>query len=204
MNTPLERSVLEVRPACDPTGALRLRIDRERGELVVDDDARLTRFSLSQQGHEVGWYREGSPVELRVVLAQCLRDFDAEQAVLELSERAARRAGWDRGCRLGEAVRDARQAKRLPVLPFQRWFAYLTAPERPEGERLCPVEAALRAGYVDARKGHGDTSRLLRRLGLAVHHDGRRGAAPPSQFVSAQTALALCRALDRDPTELGI
>jgi len=193
---------LVVRPACDPGGALTLHLDAERGRLVVDDDGKRTRFSLCEGGEEIGWVRRGRPVELREVLAHCLRDWSAEQAVLCMSKAAADRAGSDRGCRLAEQVRAAPRARALSVLPFQRWFLYLSS--RPGPERLCPAEAAARAGYIDRRRGVADTARLLRRLGLQTQHTGGRGAAPPSQFVSERTALALCRALDRDPAELGV
>jgi hypothetical protein len=52
--------------------------------------------------------------------------------------------------------------------------------------------------------GRADTVRLLRRLGLAEGSDGRTGARGRSRFVNYQTGLALCRALDRDPVELGL
>ncbi len=192
---------LVVRPACDPAGTLTLQLCAERGELVVDDDGKRTRFSLCEGGDEVGWVRDGRPVELREVIDHCLRDWSAEQAVLAMSKAAAERAGADRGGCLGEQVRSVPSSRLLSVLPFQRWFVYLSAPERPEPERLCPADAAERAGYVS--RGRGDTSRLLRRLGLAVQQKGGQAAAA-SQYVSEETALALCRALDRDPAELGI
>lgn len=192
---------LVVRPTCDPAGTLTLRLDSGRGRLVVDDGGERTRFSLCEGGEEVGWVRDGHPVELREVLAHCLRDWSAEQAVLAMSKAAVARAGWDRGCRLGEQVRVAPNARGVSVLPFQRWFVYLTS--RSGSERLCPAEAAARAGYIDRRRGRADTTRLYRRLGLATQHKGGRGPAEPSQFVSERTALALCRALDRDPAELG-
>lgn len=195
---------LVVRPACDPAGTLTLHLCAERGELVVDDDGKRTRFSLGEGGEEVGWFRDGKPVELREVVAHCLRDWSAEQAVLAMSKAAVAQAGWDRGARLGEQVRVLPKCRKLSVLPFQRWFVYLSAPERPKPERLCATHAAERAGYIDPRHGRGDTTRLLRRLGLAVQHKAGRGAAAPSQYVSEETALTLCRALDRDPAELGI
>ncbi len=199
MNTQVAEPLV-VRPTCDPAGTLTLHLDSERGALVVDDDGERTRFSLCEGGEEVGWVSDGHPVELREVIAHCLRDWSAEQAVLAMSKAAVARAGWDRGCRLREQVRVAPMA-RISVLPFQRWFVYLTS--RPGPERLCPAEAAARAGYIDRRRGRADTTRLYRRLGLATQHKGGLGATA-SQSVSEQTALALCRALDRDPAELGI
>jgi hypothetical protein len=193
---------LVVRPTCDPAGTLTLHLDSERGSLVVDDGGERTRFSLLEGGDEVGWYRRGKPVELREVIAHCLRDWTAEQAVLAMSQAAVERAGSDRGCRLGEQLRLAPKARAISVLPFQRWFVYLTTRRGPE--RLSPADAAARAGYIDRRRGRADTTRLYRRLGLSTQHKGGRGAAAPSQFVSEKTALALCRALDRDPAELGI
>jgi hypothetical protein len=100
-------------------------------------------------------------------------------------------------------VRAARRLRRLPARIFQKWWVYLADEGRPESRRLSEPVAASRAGYLTA-EGDPDTARLRRRLGLADCGRGACGVRLRSTDVNYETALALCRALGRDPVELGL
>jgi hypothetical protein len=190
-----------------------LRLDARRGELaVLDDGMEATLFRLRRGRPErLGWWRrraDGGWVRASVgeVVCHCLRDWDTEETVLLLSRRAAERAiarggDWCRaGRRLRDQCADARRSRRLLARPFQKLWRQLTE-EAPEAERLSKSVAAQRAGY-GMRDGRVDTVRLERRLGLAAQR--RESEHRRSRFVNYETALALCRALGRDPVELGL
>jgi hypothetical protein len=139
------------------------------------------------------------------VVAHCLREWDAEQEVLAITEQAvrdaARRGGawWPAARRLHEQARSACRSRRLAVLPFQLLWRELA--QRGD-DPLTASTAARRAGFRLA-DGRGDTSRLERRLGLRAVGGGK-GRAGRSSSVNYETGLALCRALGRDPVELGL
>ena len=203
---------LEITPNWDPTGAVRLRLDPERGELAVSGKVAVLRFRLCDESPErLGWHeqpRDGKQarrVPVSEVLCHCLGEDEAERAVLELSRRAARRAIGDGGCwrAAGRRLRDqcaSGRSTRLSVVPFQSWWTYLSDPAR--AARLDESTAALRAGFR-MEDGRPDTTRLLRRLGIAERQD-RGGRRARGRTVNHATGIALCRALDRDPVELGL
>ena len=206
---------LHITPSWDPTGTVSVRLDRERRELAVSGQREELRFVLCAESPErLGWHeREGAGggvmrrVAVNEVLCHCLGELEAEEAVLELSRLVARRAGARGGCWRGAGRRLRDQCatgpgRRISTLPFKTWWAYLSDPARAEGERLSESTAALRAGF---RMGDGrpDTTRLLRRLGL-VETQEESGRRERGRTVNHATGLALCRALDRDPVELGL
>jgi hypothetical protein len=104
--------------------------------------------------------------------------------------------------KLRRQIRTARRWGRQSVLPFQKWWTHLAGEQRAAEARLSAALAAERAGY--RRNGRADTGRLLRGLGLADRLDGQTGRWGRNRFVDYETGLALCRALDRDPVELGL
>jgi hypothetical protein len=205
---------LAITPSWDPTGTVSLRIDRARGTLVVRDDGKEIRFRLRRDRPEwLGWWRREGRSWVRAsvgeVVCHCLREWEAEQEVLAMSQAAvsaAREAGgeWRRAA---EALRSqcaaARHGGRVSVLPFQKLWRHLAGEHRPPGERLSESIAAERAGFRMA-DGRVDTERLMRRLGLSARLDGHSGRRISNRFVNYETGLVLCRALDRDPVELGL
>jgi hypothetical protein len=203
---------LAITPSWDPSGTVGLRIDQARGMLVVRDDGEETRLRLRRDRPErLGWWRrEGRgawvPASVAEAVCHCLREWEAEQAVLGMSRHAAERAiarggAWRGvGLRLRRQCGDARRGSRLLALPFQKLWRHLTE-EAPEAARLSKTVAAERAGY-GMSDGRLDTVRLERRLGLAAQM--KDGTRKRNRFVNYETGLALCRALDRDPVELGL
>ena len=206
---------LQITPSWDPTGTVSVALDCDRRELTVSSQGQEVRFLLCDESPErLGWHEqrpgwEGPPRRVAVseVVCHCLAEWEVEERVLELSREAAASAG-ERGACWRQAAKRLRgqcatgRGRRLSTLPFQTWWAYLTDPARGEGERLDESTAALRAGF---RMGDGraDTTRLLRRLGL-VERTERGGRRERGRTVNPATGLALCRALDRDPVELGL
>jgi hypothetical protein len=210
-----DQVALEIRPVWDRGGTVRLRLCEQRRELVVSADGELTQYRLREDAPaRLGWveHRRGHGrarrrrVPVGEVVCACLREWEAEQRVIELSlaaaERARRRGGrWPAAAkRLAEQARSARRRSRVSTLPFRVVFRHLSDPER---ERpLTSSLAAERIGYTAA--GRPDTSRLERRLGLAGQRDRRAGGARRQRFVGYRTGLDLCRAIDLDPVELGL
>jgi hypothetical protein len=207
---------LRIEPLWDPTGAVCVEVDEERRELVVRAGAELLRFVLREERPErLGWVEcrpaHGTVRRRRVavgeVVCHCLGEWEAEQRVLELSRRAAGRAlrrgaRWAAaGRRLADQTRAAPRRRRVSTLPFQVLFDHRASPTRE-----APLSAALaaeRVGYRTA-EGRSDTQRLRRRAGIARHRDGRDGRARWQRFVNYETGVALCRAVDVDPVELGL
>ena len=208
-------TTLVIAPRFDPTGTVCVEIDADRLEVVVTDDGEVFRYVLDEHEPErLGWtlHEDRSPatrVTVGEVVNRCLRDWDAEQAVAELTLAAAARVErrseeWaDAAARLRRQVHAARRLRRLPARIFQKWWLYLADERRPEDCRLSEHVAALRAGYVRAN-GDADTARLLRRLGIADNAVTRCGVRSRSSHVNYETALTLCRALGRDPVDLGL
>ena len=203
-----------IAPRFDPTGTVRVEIDSDLREVVVTDEGVLFRYVLAEREPDrLGWtlHHCGKATSVRVadVVNRCLRDWDAEQAVAELTLAAADRAdargaAWlEPATRLRRQVDAARHLRRLPARIFQKWWVYLADERRPEDCRLSERVAALRAGYVRAN-GDADTARLLRRLGIADNAVDRCGVRSRSSHVNYETALTLCRALGRDPVDLGL
>jgi|GEM_PF-6160182 len=205
----MERSIT---PRSDPTGERTLWVSEERGEVVVEDGSERWRYVVrSSSPAAFGWARLTAagrlePVAAAAVLGECLRDLDAEEAVVAATghacERARGRGGEWRAAatRLGSQLRRARGSRRVPVVLFQKWWRYLASQGTEPG-----LSAPLCAERVGWRlRGHGDAERLLRRLGLVETRDGASGLQRLNQSVNYETGLALCRALDRDPVELGL
>jgi hypothetical protein len=206
---------LEIKPCWDPSGSVSLRLCEERRELTVSADGELLLYRLRDDRPErLGWVehrRTGGHecwrrVPVSHVVCACLRERDAEQLVIALSlaaaDRARRRGGaWHQaGNRLASQAHSSRQRSRVSTLPFQVLFRHLSDPRR---ERpLTPSLAAERIGYT--ARGRADTSRLLRRLGLAEQRHGTTGAARRQRSVGYRTGVELCRAVDIDPVELGL
>jgi hypothetical protein len=200
---------LEIRPTWDPTGTLRVVVDRDRCELVLSVDGQRIEFILrAEEPESLGWLRwtpPCRPVPVGEVVAHCLREWEAEQAVLELTERAARDAArrggawWPAATRLRAQARSARHSRRLAVLPFQLLWRDLA---RRKSGHLTASTAALRAGYRTP-DGRGDTSRFERRLGVRPVGSGD-GGATRNTTVNYETGVTLCRAFGRDPVELGL
>jgi hypothetical protein len=206
---------LEIKPSWDRSETVRLRLCEERRELVVTADGEYSRYRLRDDAPDrLGWVehrRERGRVRRRrvpvgEVVCACLREWEAEQRVIELSVAAAERArrrggGWPAAAkRLAEQACSARTRSRVSTLPFQVLFRQLSDPgrERPLTSSL----AAERVGYTAA--GRPDTSRLERRLGVRGQRDRRAGRARRQRFVGYRTGLELCRAIDLDPVELGL
>lgn len=198
-----------VRPSWDPTGTLRVSVDRERRELVVSVEGERIEFTLrTERPDQLGWVRRTPPrgrVPVGEVVAHCLREWDAEQEVLGVTEQTVREArahgpAWlSAAKRLQDQVRSARHRRRMAVLPFQLLWRELA--EAHGGPGLSVSTAALRAGFRNP-DGSADTSRLERRLGLRPYAS-RWGRETRNHSVNSETRPALCRALGLDPAEVG-
>jgi hypothetical protein len=126
--------------------------------------------------------------------------------VLELSlaaaARAQRRGGrWrEAGARLADQARSAARRGRVSTLPFRVLFRHLS-----DSRRERPLSASLAAERIGFEaRGRPDTSRLKRRFGLADQRDGTAGETRSQRSVGYRTGVALCRAIDVDPVELGL
>jgi len=208
---------LQIRPLWDPTGTVSVEVHDDRRELVVSTGGDELRFTLREDRPDrLGWVeqqvRDGRVrrcrrVAVGDVVCHCLREWDAEQEVLALSEQAAGRAlerggHWAApGRRLADQARAARRRKRVSTLPFQVLFAH-----RSGSVDAGSLTAAVAAARIDYRMadGRSDTQRLLRRFGLACHRDGRGGQSQFQRSVRYETGVALCRAVAVDPVELGL
>ena len=200
---------IEIRPIWDPTGTLRIMVDSDRRELVLTVDGQRIEFILqAEQPDQLGWLQWTAPcrrVSVGEVVAHCLREWEAEEAVLEMTHRAARDAArrggawWRAATRLRTQARSARNSQRLAVLPFQLLWRDLA---RRKSGQLTASTAALRAGFRTP-DGRGDTSRFERRLGLRPVGTGSRGPTRNTS-VNYETGVTLCHALGRDPVELGL
>lgn len=199
---------VEARPTWDPTGTLRVSVDPQRRALVVSAAGERIEFVLrAGRPDRLGWVRRTPPrrrVPVGEVVAHCLREWDAEQEVLAITALAVREAAshgraWRPAAKRLRAQADsARRSRRLAVLPFQLLWRELGQ----AGGRLSASTAAQRAGFRMA-DGRADTARLERRLGLKPCRAGDAHASRNSR-VNYDTGVALCRALGRDPAELGL
>ena len=208
-------TTLVIAPRFDPTGTVRVEIDADRREVVVTDEGEVYRYVLDEHEPErLGWAlrddpRPTSQATVGEVVSRCLRDWDVEQIVAEITLAAAVRAEQREGdwavaaARLRRQVHAARRLRRVPARIFQKWWVYLADERRPDDCRLSENIAARRAGYVRAN-GDADTARLLRRMGIADNAVTRCGVRSRSSHVNYETALTLCRALGRDPVDLGL
>lgn len=203
--------MLEICPAWDPTGAVAIRVWPERREVTVTTDAEELRYRLDTARPErLGWVERrsdqgGTPAWQRVstseVVLACLREWEAEEAVIELSVRVGRAArgrggAWHApGQRLIDQARSARQRERVSPLALQVLWRHRSHPARlkPLSESM----AAERIGYI--RHGRADTQRLMRRLGLAEDGDQMR-----CRSVDYRTGVVLCQAIGVDPVEVGL
>ena len=223
---------LEITPPWDRDQTVTVALCAQRRELVVRAPGQASQYVLDDRAPDrAGWRMRhlatGQPTTRRAVatsevVAACLRDLDTEEAVLDLTrqaaERAARRAGLDLDSIDGRAARragpwakaarclasEARQAarrNRISTLPFQVVFAQRSDPGR-NPQPLSATQAAERLGWHWAN-GIPDTTRVLRRLGLA-DSDDKKGGRTRQRAVTYDVALALCRALDLEPVEVGL
>jgi hypothetical protein len=207
---------LRIEPLWDPTGAVCVEVDDERRELVVRTSDELFRFVLrANRGGRISWVerepgRRGVrnvPVSVGEVVCHCLGEWEAEQRVLALSRQAARRAlsrggTWARaGRRLANQTQAAAGHRRVSTLPFRVMLEHRERPAR----RAAPTTAlaAQRSGYLTAA-GHSDTQRLRRRAGMASSREGGDGGQGWQRLVNYETGIALCRAVELDPVELGL
>lgn len=207
---------LLIRPLWDPTGAVSVEVDDDGAEVVVRTESEVLRFGLTEERPDrLGWVElrqtngtvRGRRVAVGEVVCHCLREWDAEQLVLELSREAARRAlarggRWAAaGRRLADQTRSASARRLVSTLPFQVLLGH-----RPSAVRDAVMDiatAAQRSGFVTA-DGRSDTQRLRRRAGVARHFDGRGGGSRWQRVVRYETGVALCRAVEVDPVELGL
>jgi hypothetical protein len=207
---------LRINPLWDPTGAVSVEVDDDRPELIVRTDDEALRFVLKEdRADRLGWieYRhaKGAIQRRRVavgeVVCHCLREWDAEQRVLELSRKAARRAQarggrWAAaGRRLADQTRNAPARRLVSTLPFQVLLGHRSSAVRDAVVDI--ATAAQRGGYLTT-DGRSDTQRLRRRAGVTGLRDGRRGGAHLQRSVRYETGIALCRAVEVDPVELGL
>lgn len=193
---------LLLRPTWDREGTVTLILDSERGALTVRAADQTSRYQLqASEPERLGWQSvdedtAGRDVTVGEVLVACLREWDAERGVIELTldaaDAAQRRGGeWvEAARRLRRQTHAARRAERVSPLPLQTVFV-----QRRERDELTVSLAAERIGYV--ADGRADTSRLRRRLGLAGEEGSQRA-------ISYETAVALCAALSVDPMEVGL
>ena len=203
-----------ITPRYDPTGERTVRVDRDSGEVVVEDPGEALRYRVrDDRPARLGWVRidrsgRSEAVSVAQVACECLRDLDGERAVVDATIAAAERVAacsptWrEAALRLREQAHSALRSRRVAVALFQKWWRHL-AEEAPEAERLSKSLACERAGYR-MPDGRHDTTRLLRRLGLSESEEGGTRRRRLSESVNYETGLALCRALGRDPVELGL
>jgi hypothetical protein len=206
---------LDIRPMWDPGDSVRLTLCDQRRELVVAADGEVVQYLLrDHRPDRLGWVErrleDGLVRRRRVtvgeVVCACLREWEAEQLVLELSRSAARRAlrrggAWrPAGERLAHQARSARGRGRVSALPFQVLFRHRRDPAREQP--LSGNLAAERIGFT--ADGAPDSTRLLRRLGLADQCCEHTGERRRQRAVGYRTGLALCEAIGVDPVELGL
>ena len=119
---------VEIRPTWDPSGTVSVRVSAERRELVLCAEGELRHFRLVEERAErLGWVerdledgRVRPPrVSVGEVMCACLREWEAEQAVGEVTQEAVARAKRRGGCwraageRLDCQLRGARRAARV-------------------------------------------------------------------------------------------
>jgi len=202
--------MLEIRPPWDPTDAVAIRVWPERREVTVTTDAEELRYRLDAARPErLGWVERsdqgGASSDRRVstseVVLACLREWEAEEAVIELTVRVGRGArgrggDWHApGQRLIDQARSARQRERVSPLALQVLWRHRSHPAR--RKPLSESMAAARIGYI--RHGRADTQRLMRRLGLAGDGEQMR-----CRSVDYRTGVVLCQAIGVDPVEVGL
>jgi hypothetical protein len=205
---------LEITPTWASGQAVTLRLCHQRRELTVHTPGEVCQYVLRDtRPDRLGWVArtlDGERLGRRrvtvgEVVFACLREWEAEQAVLALTELATRRAtrrggDWSSAAKqLRTELERAHQRDRVATLPLQMVWQQRTGPrnEHPLTARL----AAERIGYLD--DGRPDTTRLRRRLGVAEQTD-KAGRHTRQRAVSYRTALALCSAMDVDPVEVGL
>jgi hypothetical protein len=203
---------LHIKPLWDPSDTVSVELDEDRRELVVRAGAERRQFVLREQRRgRLHWVerspgRRGArnvPVSVGEVVCHCLREYEAEARVCELSADVAARAlarggRWAAlGRRLADQARAAQRVQRVSTLPFQVLFEHHANAAR---EEHVTARAADRAGYLMA-DGRADTQQLLRRIGLARDQGSAREARRSVQY---DTAVALCRAVEVEPVELGL
>ncbi len=207
--------MFDIEPLWDPTGTVRITVDEQRREVIVRGRGEVIQYLLrDDRPHRLGWLERRLEhgllrrrrVSVGEVVCGCLREWDAEQAVIALSLTAAQRAAerWPahrcEARRLAHQARRARERDRVALLPFQVLWAHHTDPQRPQP--LSASVAARRIGF-QLPDGTGDTQRLKRRLGLP--EDARTTQPRPRQrLTNYETGVALCRAIDIEPAQCGL
>jgi len=206
---------LEITPTWARGHSVTLALCAQRRELTLTAPGEVCQYVLvpAQRPDRLGWterrLHDGPAARRAVTVSEvvraCLQEWDAEEAVLELTAKAAQRAAqrggnWKPAAkRLRAQARLARQRRRVSLLPLQVLWHQRSDPRR--GEALSPSLAAERIGYV--ADGRPDATRLLRRLGVAGQDD-KTGAQTRQRAVSYDTAIALCEALGVDAVEVGL
>lgn len=207
-------TMIEIAPQWDPTGTVAITVDEQRAEVMVRGGGQVIGYRLrDDRPQRLGWVERRLEsgllrrrrVSVGEVVCGCLREWDAEQAVIALSVTAAQRAAerWpahrDRARRLAHQARRARGGGRVALLPFQVLWAHHTDSERPEP--LSASVAARRIGF-ELPNGSGDTQRLKRRLGLLEARSAH--PRPRQRLANYETGVALCRAIDIEPAQCGL
>lgn len=85
---------------------------------------------------------------------------------------------------------------RVPRAPFVEAY---------ERSGLPPSEVAKRLGWINSGTGMGDSTRVLRALGLrpdSAH--GYKSFRPRHGYLSYDLGVRLARALDVDPVDVGV
>jgi hypothetical protein len=89
----------------------------------------------------------------------------------------------------------SRRAATIPVARFREAF---------EAEAVPVATVARRLGWLEPR-GRPDSKRVSRTLGLIAYTHGPSRKGPRvGEFVTPETAEALCEALNVDPREVGL
>lgn len=206
---------LDIRPTWDPGDTVRLTLNEQRRELAVTADGELSQYLLRDaRPGRLGWVERRledgvvrrRQVTVAEVVCACLREADAEQLVIDLSRTAAQQAlkrdgHWrTAGKRLAKQVTATRRRARVSALPFQVLWRHHSDPAREHP--LSASVAAERIGFVAG--GRPDTTRLMRRLGLADRCERSGEYRRRARSVAYATGLALCEAIDIDAVDLGL
>lgn len=91
---------------------------------------------------------------------------------------------------------------RVPLAPFQEAFHRLE-----KAGEISAHSLAIRLGWTRRYEGgalRGDSTRVLRYLGLMAQTNGRTGRKTTRTSVNYSTGVKLCRAMGVDPVDVGV